>query len=82
MADNGSAGNQRMCRDHPNYSITEISKNTEQSPGDLGRLAVTQKERPSANASMKTCKEYDNNNNNKKDITSSQVNLSLIGCHI
>ena len=28
--------------DHPNYSIVEISQNTEKSPGDLRRLAVTQ----------------------------------------
>ncbi len=27
--------------DNPNYSIVEISQNTEKSPGDLRRLAVT-----------------------------------------
>ena len=31
-----------MSGDKPNYSITEIGKNTEKSPGDLRRLAVTQ----------------------------------------
>ena len=31
-----------MSRDHPNYSIIEISQNTEKSPGDLRRLVVTQ----------------------------------------
>ena len=34
-------GNQRMGGDHPNY-ITENGQNTEKSPGDLKRLAVTQ----------------------------------------
>ena len=28
--------------DHPNYSIVENGQNTEKSPGDLRRLAVTQ----------------------------------------
>ena len=28
--------------DHPNYSIIENGQNTEKSPGDLRRLAVTQ----------------------------------------
>ena len=28
--------------DHPNYSIIENCQNTEKSPGDLRRLAVTQ----------------------------------------
>ena len=28
--------------DHPNYSIIEVSQNTEKSPGDLRRLAITQ----------------------------------------
>ena len=28
--------------DHPNYNIVENGQNTEKSPGDLWRLAVTQ----------------------------------------
>ena len=39
---NGRVGNQRMNQDNPNYSIVEISQNTEKSSGDLGTLAVTQ----------------------------------------
>ena len=35
-------GSWRMCGDHPNYSIIEKGQNTEKSPGDLGRLSVTQ----------------------------------------
>ena len=31
-----------MSGDHPNYSIVEIGQNTEKSPGDLRKLAVTQ----------------------------------------
>ncbi len=32
----------RPSGDHPNYYIIENSQNTEKSPGDLRRLAVTQ----------------------------------------
>ncbi len=35
-------GNHRTSGDHPNYCIIEISQNTEKSPGDLRRLAVSQ----------------------------------------
>ena len=35
-------GSKGTSRDHSNYSITKISWNTEKSPGDLRRLAVTQ----------------------------------------
>ena len=35
-------GNKRTSRDHPNYCIIEIGQNTEESPGDLRRFAVTQ----------------------------------------
>ena len=35
-------GNKRTRGDHPNYSIIENGQNTEKSPGDLWRLAVTQ----------------------------------------
>ena len=37
----GGFGNKRTSRDHPDYSIIKISQNTEESPGDLRRLAVT-----------------------------------------
>ena len=32
----------RTGGDHPDYSIVENGQNTEKSPGDLRRLAVTQ----------------------------------------
>ena len=35
-------GNKGMWRDCPNYSIIEISQNTEKGPGELKRFAVTQ----------------------------------------
>ena len=38
----GRVGNRRSNRDHPDYSIVEIGQNTEKSPVDLKRLAVTQ----------------------------------------
>ena len=38
----GGLGNKRTNGDHPNYCITEINQNTEKSPRDLRRLAVTQ----------------------------------------
>ena len=34
--------NQRTIRDHPDYNIINIGQNTEKSPGDLRRLAVSQ----------------------------------------
>ena len=37
----GGIGNQRKNRDYPDYSIAEIGQNTQKSPGDLRRLAVT-----------------------------------------
>ena len=38
-----------MSGDHPNYSIIENGQNTEKSPGDLRRLAVSNfNEKPSA----------------------------------
>ena len=38
----GEIGNKKVSRDRPNYSIVEIGQNTEKSPGDLRRFAVTQ----------------------------------------
>ena len=38
----GGLGNWRPSGDHPNDSIIENGQNTEKSPGDLKRLAVTQ----------------------------------------
>ena len=38
----GGLGSWRTSGDHPNYTIIENSQNTEKSPGDLRRLAVTQ----------------------------------------
>ena len=37
----GRLGNKRRNGDHPNYSIIKIGQNTERSPRDLMRLAVT-----------------------------------------
>ena len=38
----GGLGSLRASRDHPNYNINENDQNTEKSPRDLRRLAVTQ----------------------------------------
>ena len=38
----GGLGSWRTSGDHPNYSIIENGQNTEKSPVDLRRLAVTQ----------------------------------------
>ena len=35
-------GNQKTIGDHPDNNIIKINQNTEKSPGDLRRLAVTQ----------------------------------------
>ena len=37
----GELGNKRTSEDHPNYNIAEIGQNTEKSPGDMNKLAVT-----------------------------------------
>ena len=37
----GGLGSWQTSGDHPNHSIIENSQNTEKSPGDLKRLAVT-----------------------------------------
>ena len=38
----GGLGKKTTGGDNPNYSIAEIGQNTEKSPGDLRKLAVTQ----------------------------------------
>ena len=38
----GVLENKRTSGDYPNYRIVEIGQNTENSPGDLRTLAVTQ----------------------------------------
>ena len=38
----GGLGRKRMSVDPPSYHIIEISRTTENSPGDLSRLATTQ----------------------------------------
>ena len=38
----GGIENKRTSEDNPNNYINDISQNTEKSPGDLSRLAITQ----------------------------------------
>ena len=38
----GRFGNKEVSGDHPDFSVIKIGQNTEKSPGDLRRLAVTQ----------------------------------------
>ena len=47
----GRRRNQRISRDHPDFSICIIGQNIEKSPRDVGRLAVS--ERPLVNAEVK-----------------------------
>ena len=44
MIDTGTGGleKKRTCGNHANNNIIKIGQNTEQSPGDLKRLAITQ----------------------------------------
>ena len=42
LKDLGRFGSWRTCEDFPNDSIIENGQNTEKSPGDLRRVAVTQ----------------------------------------
>ena len=54
-----------MNEGHPNYYIIENGQNTEKSPGDLRRLAVTQKssERLSAKTDVKNSQGVNNKRN-------------------
>ena len=66
----GGLGNKRTSRDHSDYSITKICQNTEKSPGDLRRLAVSQT--PVRNHLLtlvrKTLKGTNNNNDNNIEV--------------
>ena len=42
LKETGGLGNKKTSGDHPNYNTFEIGQNTEKSPGDLRRIAVTQ----------------------------------------
>ena len=55
---NNNADDDRTSANHPKYSFIKIVQNTEKSPGDLRRLAVTQTpvKKLSASASGKTLK--------------------------
>ena len=66
-----------------NDSITEDSQNTEKSPGDLRRLAVSHSsEKPSANADVKNSKRVNNNNNNNnKRETCHHVDFTILADH-
>ena len=50
-------------KDHTNYSIVEIGRNTEKSPGDMRRLAVTETlvKEPQLMVAWKTRKKWNNN---------------------
>ena len=56
----GRIENQRKNQDHLDYSIVEVSQNTQKSPRDLKRLAVTQ----TPNADGKNSLTVNENNNN------------------
>ena len=60
----GGLGSWWASGDHPNNYIIKYGQNTEKSPGDLRRLAVTQTpvKRPSANANEKNYNYNDNCN--------------------
>ena len=38
----GRLENKRTSKDHPDHCIIKVSQNTEESPGDLRRFAITQ----------------------------------------
>ena len=66
----------RTNHDHLNYSIAEIIQNTEQSPEDLRRLAVTQILEKDYQLTLmgKTRQKYNNNDNNNNDAIVEKVN--------
>ena len=65
----GGLGNKKTSGDHPKLNITENGQNTEKSPGDLRRLAVTKT--PVKNHQRKTdvknSQGVNNNNNNNNN---------------
>ena len=65
MIDTGTGWleNKRTRGDHPNYCVIKIGQYTEESLGDLRRLAPMI---PSANAGMKTLKGVNNNKRQTK----------------
>ena len=57
----GEIGNKRTSGDHPDYSNIKIGQNTENSAGDLRRLAVTQtRERLPTKVDVKNYHEFIN----------------------
>ena len=60
----GRSGNRKKNQKCLNYSLLEINQNTELSPGNLRRLAVTQttEKDHQLNLVWKTCKEENHNN--------------------
>ena len=60
----GRRRNERTRKDHPDYRIIKIGENTEKSPGDLRRLAVTQAQGRNHQLTLvrKTLKWVKNNN--------------------
>ena len=66
--------NRSTSQDHPNFSIAEIGQNTENSPGDPRRNAVSP-----VNVGKKTRYVYNNNNNNNKYNNDNRANLQNCG---
>ena len=67
----GGLGNKRKSGDYPNYSINENDQNTEKSPGDFRRLAVTQtpvKDHQLTQVWKLSRCNYNNNNNDYNNI--------------
>ena len=62
--------------DHPNYSIIENGQNTENNPGDLRRLAVTQTP-VEDHQHLLMWKNYNNNNNNWNNQIKRRLELSV-----
>ena len=64
----GRNANQRMSKDHIGNSNVEICQNTEKSPGDMWRLAITRIRVKDHQLMLvlKTCKEYNDNDNNNQ----------------
>ena len=75
--------NKRTSVDHPSYYIIEIGQNTEKSPGDLRRFAITQNfsERPSAKADVTNSQgvNYDNKISQERLIMRQLIAVEILG---
>ena len=74
----GGLGSAQTSGDHPNYNIIENGQNTEKSPGDLSRLAITQSPVEDHQLMLMWKNNYNNNNSNNNNNNNNNYNDNII----